>query len=205
MAVAAGQGDGERDARGIDAGGAPSQPGAIYWGAERTLDQAATTIKPGKASSEQFDAFIVLPVDRNAIVPVVKEAIAAGVKVVAHFNTIGSDIASIESSVPGMPATVAHPLGENGTIIAKLMVQACEGKDPCKVAYLPDSLSQATEGVRTKAVHAILKQSPNVKPVAEEGGYLRATSQKGGHQHPARPSGPGCRRLVRRSDDVRRR
>jgi ribose transport system substrate-binding protein len=129
--------------------------------------------------SKQFDAFIVLPVDGNAIAPVVADAIKSGVKVVADFNTIGPDIASIKPGVPGMTATVAHPLDENGTSIGKLVVQACESKDPCKVAYLPGSLSQATEAVRTKALHAVLKQSPNVKLVAEqEGGYLRAAALK---------------------------
>jgi ribose transport system substrate-binding protein len=123
----------------------------------------------------RFDALVILPSDGNALVPVTKQAVEAGLKVVATFNTIGTDIGSITPGVEGMVATVGEPMVENGRAIANDIVTACEGKSPCRVVYLPGSFKQATEKIRSDAVHEVLESNPHIKVVAErEGGYLQA-------------------------------
>jgi ribose transport system substrate-binding protein len=125
-------------------------------------------------TSSKFDAFVIFPVDGNALVGPVEQAVGAGIHVAATFNTVGRDIGSVQPGVKGMVAMVGEPMVASGTNIATAIAQACEGISPCKVVYLPGSFKQATEVIRTKAVHAYLKDHPNVKIVAErEGGYLQ--------------------------------
>jgi ribose transport system substrate-binding protein len=126
-------------------------------------------------ASQKYDAYVIVPIDGNALVPVVTEAASAGIKVVAAFNTISRDVGSNEPGAEGMVATVGTPIPENGTMIAQDIVKACGDQDPCKVAYLPGTFKQATEKARSDALKAELEKHANIDIVAEqEGGYLRA-------------------------------
>lgn len=130
-------------------------------------------------TSRRFDAFVVLPVDGNSLVPVTRQATGAGIKVVAAFNTISRDIGSVTPGVPGMVAAVGEPMTANGKAIGDDVVGACKGKSPCEVVYLPGSIRQATESIRTKAVREVLSREPGIKVVAhQEGGYLQASALK---------------------------
>lgn len=124
-------------------------------------------------ASHKFKAFVVMPVDGNADVAPVTDAVAAGIKVVATFNTVSHDVTAVTPGVPGMTATVASPLYKNGQHLAQLTIDACAGKNPCKVIYMPGNFSQASEQSRLSGLNQYLQQKgPNVKIVAQQvGGY----------------------------------
>ncbi len=131
------------------------------------------------AVSGKFDAIILNANDPNGVVPAVREAIDADIKVVASFVPLGPDLTTLEPQVEGLTATVAQTPTSTGENTGKIIVQACENVDPCNVAYLPGSKALPLETVRTEGVTSVLKQHPNIKVVSEqEGGYTADTGLK---------------------------
>jgi ribose transport system substrate-binding protein len=129
-------------------------------------------------TSGEYQAFIVQANDGNAVVPPIKEALAAGIKVVAEFTPIGTRYDTIQPQVPGMIFVGEAPT-ENGTSLGELGVEACKGVDPCNVAYLEGFKALPLDNARTATAKAALAKAPNVKLVASvEGGYTQATGLK---------------------------
>lgn len=129
-------------------------------------------------TAKQYDAFVILPQAGNVIVPQVKDAIKAGIKVVCLLSPCGSNQQSNARQIPGYVTTVGYQFAENGTDIARAIVAACGSLNPCKVAYEPGLLSFSTEKFRTDGITAYLKKHPNVKIVAQqEGKYLANTGR----------------------------
>jgi ribose transport system substrate-binding protein len=125
-----------------------------------------------------FQAFIVQANDGNAVVPPIREAIEEGIAVVGEFTPIGTKYDTIEPQVDGL-IFVGEPPTENGTALGELGVQACEGVDPCQVAYLEGFKALPLDNARTDAVKAALAAAPNVELVASvEGGYTQDTGLK---------------------------
>lgn len=129
-------------------------------------------------TSKQYDAFVILPQAGNVIVPQVKDAIKAGIKVVCLLSPCGSNQQSNARQIPGYVTTVGYQFAENGADIAKAIVAACGSLNPCKVAYEPGLLSFSTEKFRTNGITAYLKKHPSIKIVAQqEGKYLANTGR----------------------------
>jgi len=126
----------------------------------------------------EFQAFIVQANDGNAVVPPIREAIDEGVTVVGEFTPIGTRYDTIEPQVDGL-IFVGEPPTENGTALGEMGVQACEGIDPCQVAYLEGFKALPLDNARTDAVKKALAEGENVELVASvEGGYTQATGLK---------------------------
>lgn len=131
-------------------------------------------------ASGQYQAFVVQANDGNAVVPVIREAIKAGISVVAEFTPVGTDYSSIKPQVPGM-IFVGEPPVANGTALGELGVQACADRDPCNVAYLEGNPALPLDVAREKALEAALKADPNAKLVSKVvGGYTKADGLKAG-------------------------
>lgn len=129
-------------------------------------------------TSKQYDALVILPQAGNTIVPQVKDAVKAGLKVVCLLSPCGSNQQSNARQIPGYVTTVGYQFAENGTDIAKAIVVACGSLNPCNVAYEPGLLSFSTEVFRTNGIKAYLKKFPHIKIVAEqEGKYLANTGR----------------------------
>jgi ribose transport system substrate-binding protein len=129
-------------------------------------------------TSGQYQAFIVQSNDGNAVVPPIKEALAAGIKVVAEFTPVGTRYDTIQPQVPGM-IFVGEAPADNGRTLGELGVDACKGVDPCNVAYLEGFKALPLDNARTAAAKAALGKAPNVKLVASvEGGYTQASGLK---------------------------
>lgn len=140
----------------------------------KQLGQMKDAIATGR-----YDAFVVMPVNGAALVEPTKEAIEAGITVVADWNNIGPDIDSIDIQVEGLAAVVASKLSDQGTLVAEKVVEACEGIDPCEAVYMPGNFKQASEAVRMEALEGILDQHDNIKlKMSAEGGYSAETSLK---------------------------
>lgn len=121
--------------------------------------------------SKQYDAFIVMPVNGAVLVKPTKDALAAGIKVVADWNNIGPDLGSIKPQIPGV-SVVAQSLGAEGRLLGQQIVRACKGINPCTTVYMPGSFKQATEKLRLDAAHNVVKKAPNIVwKTSAEGGY----------------------------------
>jgi ribose transport system substrate-binding protein len=124
------------------------------------------------AVSDKFDALIVNANDPNGIVPAIRDAIDADIKVIASFVPLGPDLTTLDPQVPGLTSTVGQTPSSTGENTGEIIVEACEGVDPCNVAYLPGSKKLPLETVRTEGVMKVLEQHPNIKVVSDqEGGY----------------------------------
>jgi len=129
--------------------------------------------------SGRYDALIINANDPNGVVPALRDAIDGGLKVVAAFVPVGPDLTTLEPQVPGITSTVGETPSSTGENTGKIIVEACEGLDPCKVAYLPGSKALPLETVRTEGVMSVLEQHPNIDVVSQqEGGYTADTGLK---------------------------
>lgn len=129
-------------------------------------------------ASGEYDAFIVQANDGNSVVPVIEEAIAAGIPVVAEFTPVGTRYDTIEPQVEGM-IFVGEPTTENGTALGEMAIMACEGIDPCRVAYLEGFKALPLDNARTEAFKAKIAEAPNIELVASvEGGYTQDSGLK---------------------------
>ncbi|MEO3861580.1 sugar ABC transporter substrate-binding protein [Acrocarpospora sp. B8E8] len=131
-------------------------------------------------TSKRFDVFIVQANDGAAVVPAVKQALAAGITVVAEFTPVGTRYDTAESQVPGMITLIDVPV-DNGRVLGELGVAACESKklDPCEVAYLEGFKSLPLDNARTDAVVQALSAGTGVTVAAQvEGGYTKESGRK---------------------------
>jgi ribose transport system substrate-binding protein len=124
-------------------------------------------------TSESFDIFIVGAIDGGGLVPVVEEAIDAGIVVVAMGTVIGADLGTADPQVEGMAGSAVQVASEDGAAGAELVVQACEGIDPCQVAYLGATKLSAWDNTRREGFVGGLEGHPNIEIVIEgEGQWL---------------------------------
>jgi ribose transport system substrate-binding protein len=129
-------------------------------------------------TTRRYQAFIIQANDGNAVIPAIKQAIAAKIAVVAEFTPVGSNYATIKPPVPGLTFVGEAPVW-NGQSLGKLGIQACAGLDPCNVAYLEGFKSLPLDNARTAAVKKTLATASNVKLAADvEGGYTQASGLK---------------------------
>jgi ribose transport system substrate-binding protein len=126
----------------------------------------------------QYQVFVVQANDGNAVVPVVKQAIKAGITVVGEFTPVGTKYDTIQPQVPGLYFVGEAPV-TNGHNLGKLGIEACKGINPCKLVYMQGFKSLPLDNARTAAVLQTLKSAKNVKVVASpEGGYTQASGLK---------------------------
>ncbi|WP_248961338.1 sugar ABC transporter substrate-binding protein [Sphaerisporangium perillae] len=131
-------------------------------------------------TSKRFDVFVVQANDGAAVVPAVKQALAAGITVVAEFTPVGTRYDTPDPQVPGMITLLDVPV-DNGRKLGELGVAACESKklDPCEVAYLEGFKSLPLDNARTEAAVKALSAGAGVKLVAQvEGGYTKESGRK---------------------------
>jgi ribose transport system substrate-binding protein len=134
---------------------------------QSTQVQDATT-------AHAYDVFIIEPQSGNVLVPQIKAAVKAGIKVVCLLSVCGSNPNSTARQIPGYVTTVGLSFQENGTDIAKAIVAACGKTNPCKVAYEPGDLTFFGDVIRVNAINAYLKNYPHVQIAAKQEGKYSA-------------------------------
>jgi len=129
-------------------------------------------------ASKQYQAFAITPNDGGAVTPVIRQALAAGIKVVCISADCGPNPIATTNQIPGMTTTIALPYYENGKDLAKLIIQACAKKNPCRVIYMPGDNTLPLETARTKGLNSVLSKHPSIKIVADQqGGYDLGTAR----------------------------
>ena len=123
--------------------------------------------------SQQFDVWFIGPNDGSALVPEIEEAIGQDIKVGCTLVPCGRDIRATEVQIDGVVAEASIPFYENGRHLGELTVQACEGKDPCKVVWLPGLPSLPLEQARTDGLRSVVDEEASIEIVSTQGGgYL---------------------------------
>ncbi len=124
-----------------------------------------------------YDAFIIWPNDSNALVPIVEEAIEAGI-VVIGVGVIGPDTRSLDPYPEGVTSIISTTGWGTGTWLGKAVVDAADGQ-PAKVAYLMGSQAFTVDQDRYEALLAVIEEYPEIEVVSlQEGAYRRDTSRE---------------------------
>lgn len=125
--------------------------------------------------SKRFDAWFIGPNDGGPLTPTIRSAIKQGVKVACTLVPCGPDIRKTTIQIPGQIAQIGVGFYENGQQLGLLTKEACVGKNPCEVFWLPGLPELPLEKARTDGLNSILKTAKNIKVVAiQPGGYLAA-------------------------------
>lgn len=131
--------------------------------------QAATVQDATVSGAHQM--IIVLASDSVGILTPVEDAIDSGITVVASFVNLGPDFDSLEPAVDRLVVSAETPTS-NGRALADMAILACEGIDPCRVAYLEGLVALPLDNARTEAFKEQLSTASSVELVAQvEGGY----------------------------------
>lgn len=165
---------------GVQAGAAEAGIGAeIFDGAfDFSGETQAQQIQTATLSGE-FDTFVISSNNGAALTPVVEEAIAEGIAVVAVFSPIGPDFLTLDPQIDGLIFAGQSTIGAVESQ-AELTTQACEGIDPCTVSYLIGEPTLDIDVARTEAFESLMAEVPNVVLVESvRGGYTVEDGQAG--------------------------
>jgi ribose transport system substrate-binding protein len=124
-------------------------------------------------ASETFDALLIHPIDSNAVVPVVEEALKAGLVVINADSPIGPDPDTLQPYPEGVSAFIGRTGKATGEWLGQAVIAACEGKDPCEVAYLIGIQALTIDQVRYQNLEETVKPHANIKIVAFQEGLYR--------------------------------
>jgi ribose transport system substrate-binding protein len=125
-------------------------------------------------ASGKFDAFVIFPVDGNAIVPLMKQASDAGIAVIDTDFPIGPRFDAVDPQAPGVAGSVLLPAVDSGKALGDMTVAACRGHDPCKVALLPGFLGSPFDTAALGAIRDVIGSHPEIQVVATQEGRLLA-------------------------------
>jgi ribose transport system substrate-binding protein len=126
------------------------------------LTQCQDAIQAGR-----YQAMVIEPVDGVGMQACARDAIAAGIKVVAINAPLGPDTDTAEPQVAGMTAALLASPTEVGKAAAAEVVKACHALNPCKVGYLYGTKGFTYDTARRKAADGVFASHPNIKIVAE--------------------------------------
>jgi ribose transport system substrate-binding protein len=124
---------------------------------------------------KKFDAFVIIALDPVSLVPAVKDAVKAGIKVVNTDLVLGPRFGVQKPQVPGQVGTVVDLPGYRAASeVKQLLVLACKDLDPCKVGWIAGLATIDFERSIKYDLGGVTKDHPNIKLVAYQdgGGYL---------------------------------
>ncbi len=120
-----------------------------------------------------YDAFIIVTLDNAGIVPVVEDAIEAGIKVIATDTSIGPDLTTSDVQVEGVSGSILRPASLIAEDQAAIILDQCADKDPCTVVWIPGALATAFDQALKAVFDQLAADNPNINfIVGPEGGYL---------------------------------
>jgi ribose transport system substrate-binding protein len=117
-------------------------------------------------ASHQVQGLLIYAVDNAAIVPCVRSAAAAGIKVASLEGQIGPKLCTDKGhQVPGITLEVYYCADGFGTFWTDMLVKGC-GTKPCNVAVFTGPPSYALVAREFAALQTALKAHPNIKILA---------------------------------------
>ncbi len=130
--------------------------------------QAQDVIASGK-----YKGVIFVALTGAGAIPDVQAMLDAGLQVVSLNQVIGEDLTTSDPQVEGMAASVMAAPYRSGVRMGTLTVKACEGIDPCAVAYIYGIKGIPLDVALKQGFDDAIKDHANIQVVAEgEGKYL---------------------------------
>jgi ribose transport system substrate-binding protein len=132
-------------------------------------------------SSKQYDAILVQPIFGPQLIPLVKQAIKAGIKVVNVDQILGTNPGTARPPVAGMSGNVVFIQTQIGRKQGALVLAACKANklNPCNVGYLYSVKVSSLDTAIRNGFNSVIKANPNIKVVAEgETFYQHAVALK---------------------------
>lgn len=128
----------------------------------------------------KYDGFLILPLNGPALVPLVRQALKARIKVVGENQPLGPNPDARGVQIPGVSAQIWTSTVNRGKWMTQQIIQACQGINPCKVAYLAGLAALPIERTIKKTMEAGLRKQGSIDLVA----YLDGTgfSTEGGQK-----------------------
>ncbi len=122
--------------------------------------QMQTVIASGK-----YQGIITQPIVGTALVPLVQQAIAAGIKVVNMDQILGSNLRTADPQVQGLSGNAVFNPYDGGVTDGKLSAQACEAlkANPCDIGFLYDVKASQLDIAEMAGFLVGLKADPNAK------------------------------------------
>ncbi|MBE0691270.1 MAG: sugar ABC transporter substrate-binding protein [Anaerolineae bacterium] len=151
----------------IEAAGGSVEAFDAGFNAEEQLNQIEDAITSGN-----FDAFIIYSVDGVGVTVGVDAAAEAGIPVISLDAPINPDRRTL---VPykNVAGQIARTGIGDGTYLGNAIVMACEGVDPCEVAFLIGFQGFPLDLDRLEAIQNIIVAYPNIEITAvQEAQYL---------------------------------
>lgn len=124
-------------------------------------------------TQEKFDAFIIIPLDQVLLVPVVEEAIAAGIEIVNTDLVLGPDPETYEPQVEGQAGTVLIPASDRAKYRFEQVVETCKDLDPCNVGWIGTIATVDYEKQIVAGLETLEAENPNIHVVSyqDTGGF----------------------------------
>ena len=143
---------------GADAAGVEAEifDGAFDFSGETQAQQIQNATLSG-----DFDTFVISSNNGAALIPGVEEAIAEGIAVVAVFAPIGPDFLTLDPQIDGLIFAGQSTLGAVEAQV-DLVIEACEGINPCNVQYLIGIPTLDLDVARTEHFEMLVNAEPNL-------------------------------------------
>jgi len=124
-------------------------------------------------ASGKYKALIIASVDGAGIIPSLKDAVAAGLKVGILNQVVGTKLDTAKPQFSGPSVVVMVPPKVSGERLGKLTLKACEGKTSCKVVFFYGIKGIPLDTAIKEGYDAVVATNPAISIVAEgEGKYL---------------------------------
>jgi ribose transport system substrate-binding protein len=116
-------------------------------------------------SSGKYQGIITQPIVGTALVPLVQQAIAAGIKVVNMDQILGSNLRTADPQVQGLSGNAVFVPYTTAVTSGKLAAQACETMkaNPCDIGFLYDVKASQLDIAEYAGFIVGLKADPNAK------------------------------------------
>jgi ribose transport system substrate-binding protein len=124
-------------------------------------------------ASGRYDGIVISVIVGPAIIPDIEAALEAGLKVAVLNQVLGDRFDTADPQVDGVSVSVLAPPRRSGERFGSLALQACEGKDPCRVVYFYGIRGIPLDVAIKEGFDEVIAENPAIEIVAEgEGQYL---------------------------------
>lgn len=124
-------------------------------------------------ASQKYDGIVITSISGEGIIPDLQEAIDQGIEVAVLNQVVGPKLDTADPQVEGVSVSVLAPPLRSGERLGKLTLKACDGIDPCRVAYLYGIKGIPLDTALRKGFDSVIAENPAIEVVAEgEGKYL---------------------------------
>jgi len=124
-------------------------------------------------TSQKYDGIVIVSVAGEGAIPDLQDAMEQKIQVAVLNQVVGPKLDTADPQVDGLAVSVVAPPLRSGERLGKLTLKACEGIDPCRVAYLYGLKGIPIDTALREGFDEVIADNPAIKVVAEgEGKYL---------------------------------